>query len=305
MTKFPDHRERYVSLYTDFGFKKIFGTELNKELLISFLNSLFHGEQNITDIQYLNGEHLGTHEGTRPAIFDVYCQNDKGERFIVEMQKAYQKYFKDRTVFYSSFPIQEQAKRGGWNFKLESVYTIGILNFVFPEDEYSPECYHHEVKLMDTADKHVFFDKLTYIYLEVPKFNKKEDELETMFDKWMFVLRNLSNLMDRPAALQERVFTRLFDTAEIAKFTQQEMYDYQASLKEFRDYNNTIDSAKEESLAKGVEIGIEKGIEKGRFGLFLNMLKKGASIETLKEFSDISEDEIDKLKEYLRNNPLQ
>jgi len=187
------------------------------------------------------------------------------------------------------------------NFK----YTIGILNFVISEDEYSPECYHHEVKLMDTADKHVFFDKLTYIYLEVPKFNKKEDELETMFDKWMFVLRNLSNLMDRPAALQERVFTRLFDTAEIAKFTQQEMYDYQASLKEFRDYNNTIDSAKEESLAKGVEIGIEKGIEKGRFGLFLNMLKKGASIETLKELTDISEDEIDKLKEYLRNNPLQ
>jgi len=287
MAGISDYKERYVSLYTDFGFKKIFGTELNKELLISFLNALLQGEQHVEDIQYLNSENLGSNVGNRNAVFDVYCTNDKGERFIVEMQNAYQKFFKDRTIYYSSFPIQEQAKRGDWNYKLDSIYTIGILNFVFPEDEYSPDCYHHEVKLMDTADKHVFFDKLTYIYLEVPKFNKKPEELVTMFDKWMFVLRNLSSLMNRPVALQERVFTRLFEQAEIAKFSQDEMRSYEESLKVFRDLNNVIDTAKIDAKAEGKA---EKGRE-----IALKLKQMGLSVEQIAEGTGLSIEEIEQL----------
>ena len=123
------------------------------------------------------------------------------------------------------------------------IYTVGVLNFVFPDDEYDEECYHHEVKLMDTADKHVFFDKLTFDYLEMPKFNKTEDQLETMFDKWLFVLRNLSRLLERPAALQERVFEKLFRQAEIAKFTPEERQDYEESVKIYRDLKNSLDTA--------------------------------------------------------------
>ena len=154
-----DRKERYINPYTDFGFKKLFGTEMNKDLLISFLNALFHDEQVIKDVKYLNSEKLGEGYGDRKAIFDVYCENEDGEKFIVEMQKVEQRYFKDRSVFYSTFPIREQGLRGSdWDFNLKSVYTVGILNFVFPDDEYDEECYHHEVKLMDTKDKHVFFD---------------------------------------------------------------------------------------------------------------------------------------------------
>ena len=185
-------RERYINPYTDFGFKKLFGTEMNKDLLISFLNALFHGDEVVTDITYLPNEQLGAY-GSRRAIFDVYCETEKGEKIIVEMQKTEQAYFKDLSVFYASFPIQQQGQRSAdWNFELKSVYTVGILNFVFPEDEYAQDCFHHEVKLMDRDDKHVFYDKLTFIYLEMPKFNKNEDELQDMFDKWLFVLKNLS-----------------------------------------------------------------------------------------------------------------
>jgi conserved hypothetical protein (putative transposase or invertase) len=195
--------------YTDFGFKKLFGTELNKDLLISFLNALLSGEQEITDLTYLNGEHLGDGYGDRRAVFDVYCQLADGRKIIVEMQKAEQAYFKDRSIYYSTFPIREQAPKGGtWDYHLEDVYTVGILNFVFPGDEYPKDSFMHEIKLTDVEDKHVFYDKLTFIYLEMPKFNKTEDELETMFDKWMFALRNLSRLLERPKALQERIFTR-------------------------------------------------------------------------------------------------
>lgn len=251
-----DRKERYINPYTDFGFKKLFGTEMNKDLLISFLNALFHDEQVIKDVKYLNSEKLGEGYRDRRAIFDVYCENEKGEKFIVEMQKAEQDYFKDRSIYYSTFPIREQAPRGEWDFQLKAVYTVGILNFVFPDNEYDEECYHHEVKLMDTADKHVFFDKLTFVYLEMPKFNKTEDQLETMFDKWLFVLRNLSRLLERPAALQERVFEKLFKQAEIAKFSPEELQDYEESVKIYRDLKNSIDSAehrKAKAIAKNLK----------------------------------------------------
>ncbi len=179
--------ERYINFYTDFAFKKFFGTPANKEFLISFLNALLKlkGGEVIRDIRHLNTEKLPALESDRKAIYDVYCENNNGEKFIVEMQKAGQRYFKDRSIYYSTTPIREQAQQGEWDFHLENVYTVGVLDFVFPNNEYPADEYYHIVKLMDVADKHVFYDKLTFVYLEMPKFNKTEDELETMFDKGM------------------------------------------------------------------------------------------------------------------------
>ena len=257
--------ERYVNPFTDFGFKKLFGTEVNKDLLISLLNAMFeHTAQKdpsekplvITDLRYLPTEKMEQY-GERWAVFDVYCEGKDGERIIVEMQKASQDFFKDRSVFYSAFPIIEQGKVGSdWDFHLSHVYTVGILNFVFPGGEYEPDCFHHEVKLMDTKDKHVFYDKLTYVYLEMPKFNKTEDELMTMYDKWLFVLKNLSRLLDRPAALQERVFQRVFEQAEIARLSPDEARMFEESLKQYRDLRNVINSAERRGREEGRKEGI-------------------------------------------------
>ena len=277
---------RYVNPYTDFGFKLLFGTPVNKDLLIGFLNALFRGEQEITDVTYLNAEQLGRAEWDRKAVFDVYCENVKGERFIVEMQKARQKYFKDRSVFYSTFPIREQAKVGDWDYELKSVYTVGILNFVFDEDKDDEEYYHHEVKLMDVGRKEVFYEKLTFIYLEMPKFRKREEELETLFDKWMFVLKNLATLLDRPAALQERVFKRLFETAEIARFSESEMRDYEESLKNLRDLGNVLNTAKEEGRKEGRKEGIET--------MALRMRDDGMPLEVIAKYTGLSVEEIQK-----------
>lgn len=252
---FEEQRERYINPYTDFGFKKLFGTAMNKELLISFLNALLEGkEKPITDIHYLNTEHLGEYAGNRNSIFDVYCQAEDGSHFIVEMQKAEQFYFKDRTVYYAASVIREQAPKGAWDYRLQDVYTVSLLNFTFPNGEFPDDSYRHEVVLMDKEFKQVFYDKLTFIYLEMPKFNKTEDELEDMFDKWLFVLKNLARLWERPAALQERVFEKLFKAAEIARFTLEERRGYEDSVKVYRDLNNAINTAKrdvrmEEKLA--------------------------------------------------------
>lgn len=242
-------RDRYINPYTDFGFKKLFGTAMNKELLISFLNALFAGREVVRDITYLNVEHMGGIELDRKAVFDVYCENELGEKFLVEMQKGEQEFFKDRSLFYSTFAIREQARRGSWNYELKAVYTIGVLNFVF--DLADDGRYIHEVRLVDIGTNEVFYDKLAFIYLEMPKFNKTEAELETMMDKWLFVLRNLSSLFERPAALQERVFRNLFEAAEIAKFDRRERYEYEESLKNFRDMYSVIATAEKKGRAEG------------------------------------------------------
>ena len=279
-------QDKYINPYTDFGFKLLFGTAMNKELLISFLNALLFKEETVKDVTYMNTEHLGAQEYDRRAIFDVYCENEKGEKFLVEMQKGEQQFFKDRSVFYSTFPIREQSKRGEWNYELKAVYTIDILNFTF--DDTDPEYFHHEVKLVDLYTRKVFYDKLTFVYLEMPKFNKSETELETMFDKWLFVLRNLSSLLERPRALQERVFDRLFETAEIAKFTRTELSEYWDSLKNFRDLYSVISTAQLKGHNAGLEEGIEKGIEKARKENALRMKQKGYPLEDIAEITGLS-----------------
>ena len=277
-------KEKYINPYTDFGFKKLFGTEMNKDLLISFLNALFNNsEREIEDVQYLNGENLGDGYGDRRSIFDVYCKAKGGSRFIVEMQKAEQSYFKDRSVYYATTPIRQQAPKGNWDYHLEDVYTVGILNFEFPNNEYPSDSFRHEIKLKDVEDNHVFYDKLTFVYLEMPKFNKAEDELVTMFDKWMFVLRNLTNLLDRPKALQDRIFEKLFKQAEIAKYDDIERRQYEASLKEYWDYYSTMKTAE------------QKGEKKGKREVARRMKARGVSPEEIAEMTDLSLEEIKSL----------
>ena len=172
---------------------------------------------------------------------------------------------------------------------MKAVYIIGILNFTF--DDSDPEYFHHEVKLVDLYTRKVFYDKLTFIYLEMPKFDKREDELETMFDKWLFVLHNLSTLWECPRALQERVFDRLFKTAEIAKFTRTELNDYRESLKNFRDWYSVISTAEN----KGREEGREEGREQERLKNAANLKHLGVSLAVIAQATGLSEEEIEKL----------
>ena len=261
--------ERYINLLTDFGFKRIFRTAKNKDLLICFLNSLFNGKQIVKDVSSLTPELVRDVYTDSRAIFDVYCEGENGEKFIVEMQNAYQAHFKDRSLFYSTFPLREQASKGNdRDFKFNHIYTIALLNFNMNEDAIDKENIRHHVQLCDTATHKIFYDKLEFIYVEIAKFNKTLEELETLYEKWLYALKNLYKLTQRPKELCDKVFDRLFEEAEIAKFTPQEVREYEASKKAYRDIKNSIDTAKQEGkqegLAEGMELGMAKGMEKGR-----------------------------------------
>ena len=300
--------ERYISLLTDFGFKRIFGTAPNKDLLINFLNSLFDGRKVIKDLKYNNSEHVGDIYTERKAIFDVYCESVDDEKFIVEMQNASQKYLKDRTIFYSTYPIREQAPKGdAWDYRLNPVYAVALVNYDMKEESFDPQEISHQVQLCDTATKRVFYNKLEFIYVEVTKFNKTENELVTLYDKWLYALKNLATLTDRPAALRDKIFDRLFQVAEIAKFTPTELREYEDSLKNYRDLKNSLDTAEEKGVLKGINIGRAEGLAEGRAeglaegraeGIMLiarNMKAMGFSVSDIIKATGLSEDDMAKL----------
>jgi predicted transposase/invertase (TIGR01784 family) len=276
-------KDRYINPFTDFGFKKLFGTEFNKELLIDFLNQVLGEREQIRDLTYLNTENQGKTETDRKAVFDLYCENQKGEKFIIEVQNVSQLYFKDRSIFYATFPVQEQAPKGrDWDYYLKAVYTICILNFSFP-DASGQERYLREVQLLDKHTFEVFYDKLTFIYLEMPRFKKREEELVTHFDKWLYVLKNLPKLQARPRKLQEKVFDKLFSEAELAKLTPEEMRTYEESLKVYRDNYSVIETAKREGAS-------EKELQIAR-----ELKKNGVSVDLIAKSTGLTKEQIEKL----------
>jgi len=325
---------RYINPFTDFGFKKIFGEENSKPQLISFLNAFLELEKKdkIVDLEFKNLEKLGLNIIDRKAIFDIYCLDESGNHIIVELQKAKQNWFKDRMVYYSSFPIQEQGIKGAyfdekegnerksWNFKLKAVYCVGILDFEFSnsdklqkeptskgdlrEIEIIKENYLHIVKLKDQFNN-VFYDKLTFAFVEMPKFNKKESELTTFLDKWFYFLKNLDSLNDIPLIYKdEKVIIDAFKKAEYLNLPKEDKDSYFQSLKVYRDLHNVIDTAESEGIKKGIELGIEIGVEKGKIEgelqksieIAMNLIKLNLSLSDISKATGLSLDEIEKIK---------
>jgi predicted transposase/invertase (TIGR01784 family) len=288
---------RYLNPLTDFGFHKIFGTESCKDLLVNFLNEIIREEGLITDIQYLISEQWGEHETERKAIFDIFCKNEKEEYFIVEMQKAKQPYFRERSIFYASLPIQKQAVRGSWNFRLKAVYLVAILDFVlFDEFEEDKEQIIESVYLVRERTKTLYSDKLNMVFVELPKFKKSERELETNADKWLFSLKNMSKLKERPASLKGKVFKELFRLAEIKQLTQEDMETYRKSILEYQDVRDAVDYARVEAFEKGIEEGRiegrEEGIIKGKILIIQRCFQKNIPIEDIVDLTGFSKEQI-------------
>ena len=302
---------KYIDLMVDWSFKKIFGTEVNKDILIEFLKVIFP-QYAISDITYVPTEQLGIMEDDRKAIFDVLCRTVDGKTFLVEMQRGYQKHFFERALFYTSFPIMKQGKkalaeeaRGNrpWDFSLDGVFFLGILNFKYEDDEMT----EHRYRLMEATSKKLMTDKLEFVFVEVEKFDKSEDELETDLDKWLYLLKNMSNLLERPERLRNRIFTKLFDVAELAQLDDEDRTNYIKAMNTERDTYNQIEYARETGREEGHKVGKEEGLKVGReegraegakqnsCDIAKRMLEKGIDIETISELTGLTEKEISEL----------
>jgi predicted transposase/invertase (TIGR01784 family) len=252
---------KYLNPYTDFGFKKLFGEEANKDLLIDFLNQLLPPHHQIAELSFKNTEQLPEVPLGRKAIFDIYCISTTGERFIVEMQKAKMQFFKDRSVYYMTFPIREQAKKGHWLFKLAPVYFIAILDFEYDEAEEMRK-FRRDIALRD-EDGTLFFDKLHFKFLQMPLFNKQEHELETHFDKWIYFLKNLEDFDDIPAILNEPIFQKAFEIAALVNLNYEQYTKYEENLLDYWTNRAVMVTAWDEGVQQGLQQGIQQGLQQG------------------------------------------
>ena len=300
-------RRGYANLTNDYMFKRVFGSEECKDILIAFLNRIV-GNGDIEDVAFQNTEHLGPTADDRRAVFDIAVRTKSGEEYIIEMQLAQQEYFRDRSLFYASYPILNQAalakeefrKTHGdaavfrWNFRLKPVRFIAVVNFPmthFPGWDESR--YFSSYRLKEDESGEPLHDKLQFIFLELARFDKGEDELETYCDKWMYLFKNMSHLRERPKVFDENEFDRLFEMAELCNFTSDEYYNYQNSQKMIYDYENTIDFAKKQGRTEG----LAEGLEKGRVEIARNLLSIGLSVEQIVNATGLTEEQIRSLAE--------
>ena len=227
----------YVNLLTDFGFKRIFGI---KEVMLNFLNAVLDIDGGIKDLSYDNTERLGLTKEDRKAIFDLICITGKGERIIVEMQTIPQEYFKDRILFYASLLIQEQNVKGkDWNFKLQPVYSINILNFCLDRN-ITTDKYFSYVQLIDRETCKLFNDKLTIACIELPRFAKELNKVKSCLEQWIFVIKHLHEMDSLPEALRNDFFENIFEVAKIAKMSKSEVYTYLKDLSDMNIVQNEI-----------------------------------------------------------------
>jgi len=281
---------RYISPYTDFGFKKLFGEEANKDILIDFLNSQLPTEHQIKALEFRNSEQLGLASFDRKTVYDIYCEGANGEHFIVEMQKASQRFFKDRALFWTSFPIRNQAPKGlvdgkKWDFELKAIYLIAVLGFEYDQSEEKRK-FIRDVQLKD-QDGDPFYNKLRFIFLQMPLFTKTESELTTHSDKWYYFLKNLESFDSIPSILHEPVFERALETAEIARLTEEEVFQYEMSRIAQWDNYSILETAKFE--------GEQKGRTNEKIEIAQNMKRKGYAADDIAEMTGLPLSEIERL----------
>lgn len=252
---------KFINPFTDVGFKRIFGQEINKDLLIDFLNALLDGERQVKDIKFLDKELLPAYEKDRGLIYDVYCTDEKGEQFIVEMQNKEHVNFRERTLYYLSQAISRQGEQGAdWKFSLKAVYGVFFLNFSLTD---LPRKLRTDIVLADRDTHELFTDKMRYIFIELPSFTKEEDECENDFERWIYVLKNMEKLQRLPFKARKAVFEKLEQIVDIAAMSKEDRMKYDESIKVYRDQLAMMEYERQQGKAEGLAQGLAQGIAQG------------------------------------------
>jgi len=275
---------RFIDPTTDFGFKKIFGKEANKEIIMDFIAAVLELPAPLLDITFKDKEQLPEGDEERSGIYDIYCQDVAGNHFIVEMQKNRIPFVTDRMIYYATFPIAAQAQKGrkpviyreptfepmmvrevatipygnkakvaakAWDFRLSDVYCIAVLCYAFDD---SATAVNRSRIRNDQLPHASFSDKVQFVTLELPLFDERRPEysLDRRINKWLFFLRYLSELKRMPNIFKgDEIFERAFEIAEYASLSPKEKRRYHLSLKRLRDTYAVFEAKYDEGFGKG------------------------------------------------------
>jgi len=281
---------KFVNPFTDIGFKRIFGQEVSKPLLLDFLNCLLKGERNITDLQFLDKEQPADYRDDRSLIYDIFCLTDTGEKIIVEMQNKEQPHFADRCLYYYSQAVSRQGERGAdWDYQIDAVYLVAFVNFNM---EGLANNFRTDVVLMNKQRGIPFSDKERFIFLQLPVFKKEADECRDDFERWIYVLKNMEILDRMPWAAKDSVFHRLAEIGEVSNMTKDERLKYDAALRHYRDTLNVMRSAED----KGRQQGLTEGRQQANIQTAKNLLAMGLSVDQIAKATGLSCEEVMKLQ---------
>ena len=306
--------QKYVDILTEAGFKAVFGVEKNKDVLIDLLNVVLPAHRRVTDLAYSTTEVPGFTMSNKSVRLDLRCTGEDGTGFIVEMQCYRQLNFFRRCVEYAAKVYDSGSERGdAHGYDIPPVYFIGLLNTGVPKfdrsdsaiwrDRYVSEYTFREKESHEVVDETIFL-----IFAELDRFDKELEECVSMADKWFYSLKHVGRMERLPEELKVKVFERLFEACEIARFTPEEKLKYEHDMMTERDYTDILDTCRAEGLAEGEAKGraegkIEglaegeakgkaEGLAEGKMEVARAMKAKGLGMALISELTGLSEEEI-------------
>ncbi len=278
---------KYINPFTDTGFKIIFGKEhVSNDILKSFLNVLFEGDpilSNIKSLEYRPNEKTREWEHGKSIAYDIHCETSTGHRFIVEMQLSKQEHFLKRVQYYLCRMIAEQGYKGTidplgdndapgdgdtqsdtkryWDYNVVPVVGVFFTDFFIKglDKKLLTRC-----RIMDQETHKPVGDEMRMVFIQVPAFNKKEEECVTFFDQWMFNLKNMDHMDRMRFTSHQDIFKRLDKVANYATLSPEERRQYEYDLKRARDYHAELAYARKEAMIEGRAEGHAEGMAQGR-----------------------------------------
>ena len=269
------YKFKYADLLNDEVFKLVFGRESTKDVMIEFLNQVIL-DRKILDLEFIDKEMHPIERDAKGTVYDMFCKTDDGSKIIVEVQRRKQPFYPERALYYSTFQIQRQVEAGAEYYDFLPVYVVSILDFVMDDDPQS-KVVRTAYRLYEDNSHKLLTDRVTFIFIELPKFTKTVEELDgNILEGMYFCFKNMTELESRPEVLDHHVFTKIFDVTELYNMDQDTRDKVLENMTTERDLRNQMIYAREEGREEGITLAIK------------NMAENGLDVEKISEIMKIS-----------------
>ena len=284
---------QFLDVKTDFAFKKVFGSQESKDILISFLNSIidFGEKEKIVDLTILDPYQIPLIKGMKDSFVDVKAKISNNKIVIIEMQVLNVEGFEKRVLYNAAKIYSAQLMKAEAFSTLEPIIALTITDFIMFKDVPQIITYF---KLMEIGKFITYSDEIELIFVELPKFNKKEDELSSITDKWIYFIKNAGNLKYTPKNLAGEIeIEKAFEIANTAGMSKEEL-DAQYRR---HDFIRLQKGSLELALKQGLTQGLTQGKIEGKIEVAKTLLSLGDDIERVSRATGLTIEEIRKIAE--------
>lgn len=303
---------KFLDPKNDLSFKKIFGSEKNKNILIHFLNDIlgFSGDNEIKEIEFLSTIMDPEIASDKQSIVDVLCKDSIGHRFVIEMQLARDKGFEKRAQLYAAKAYSRQLDKSGNYIDLQKVFFIAISNCTLLPDEVDYLSTHN---IRDVKTNGHYLKDFQFVFIELPKFTKSRvEQLESIVDRWLFFFKYAEETTDEDLmriAEKAPIIKLAYDELDKFRWNEKDLIAYEERIMDLRKEEGILaqklddatakgrEEGREEGRQEGIKIGHEKGKKAEKIEVARNLLKAGVSIDIITQTTGLSVDYIEKIQE--------